>query len=101
MPLASVWVLMSCWPIKHPARRRDTQIVRMVYGITGVVRGDLTFRYLCPTIVYSGNVWAIPSWIDTRGRQPRMVYAAVQSQGHNGMRDFTRYGVSGTERFSN
>src|ERR1035438_1696941 len=47
-------------------------------------------RYVC----------AMPSRMPMRGCQPRMVCAAVQSQGHRGVMERTRYGVIGTGRFS-
>src|ERR1035438_6879360 len=47
-----------------------------------------------------GKVRAMPSWISIREVQPSCVCAALQSHGPTGVSDATRYGLSGTERFS-
>src|SRR5450755_2949830 len=56
------------------------------------------------TLVYSartgGNVRAMPSGMSTFEFQPNCVCAALQSHGPTGVSDFTRYGVSGTDRFN-
>src|SRR5208283_5196516 len=52
-------------------------------------------------IVYhfsAGKVIAITSCKLYRGFHPSRVCAAVQSQGHSGVIDFTRYGLSGAGR---